>query len=76
MCFKPEYDGDLMVDTRVKPEYDEKREADIFRPEDDKNMRLSTSIFNHLANVFLGLVPYEIHSFIGYSEQTVRHARV
>ena len=46
-----------MVDTRVKPEYDEKREADIFSPEDDKNMRLSTSIFNHLANVILGINP-------------------
>ena len=49
-----------LLDTRVKPEYDgNKRQC--FVSEDDKGMRLSTSILNQTLNVILGFIP-RIHT--------------
>ena len=44
------------LDPRDKPE-DENRMRMFFKPEDDKDMRLSTSILKHLLNVILGFIP-------------------
>ena len=48
------------MDTRVEPEDDNRRRM-FFKPEYDKDLRLSTSILNHLSNVILGFIP-RIHT--------------
>ena len=57
---KPEYDRDLMVDTRDTPEYDGRKRM-YLKPENNKGMRLSTSILRHTLNVILGFIP-RIHT--------------
>ncbi len=48
------------LDPRVEPE-DDNRKRMCFKPEDDKGLRLSTSIVNHLSSVILGFIP-RIHA--------------
>ena len=52
----PEYDNDT-VERSVRPDNLDPR----VEPEDDKGLRLSTSILKHLSNVILGFIP-RIHS--------------
>ena len=48
------------LDTRDTPEYDNRRRM-CFKPDNDKGMRLSTSILRHTLNVILGFIP-RIHT--------------